>query len=125
MLFCVCERSISTQSIGVKDLVKATFNTSSTVLTGIIFKPSITFLGISAKSFSFSSGIKTVLIPPLRAANYFSFKPPIGRTLPLKVTSPVIATSLLTGIPVKDETIEVTIAIPAEGPSFGVAPSGT
>ena len=32
---------------------------------------------------------------------------------------------LLTGIPVIDETIEVTIAMPAEGPSFGVAPSGT
>ena len=32
---------------------------------------------------------------------------------------------LFTGIFVIDDTIEVTIAIPAEGPSFGVAPSGT
>ena len=47
------------------------------------------------------------------------------KTLPLKVTSPVMATSLLTGIPVIEEIIEVTIAIPAEGPSLGVAPSGT
>ena len=29
------------------------------------------------------------------------------------------------GMPVIEDTIEVTIAIPAEGPSFGVAPSGT
>ena len=50
---------------------------------------------------------------------------PIGKTCPVKVTSPVIATSLLTGIPVIEDTIEVTIPIPADGPSFGVAPSGT
>ena len=31
----------------------------------------------------------------------------------------------LTGISVIADTIEVTIAIPADGPSFGVAPSGT
>ena len=42
-----------------------------------------------------------------------------------RVTSPVIATSLLTGIPVIEDIIEVTIAIPADGPSLGVAPSGT
>ena len=55
----------------------------------------------------------------------FSFKPPIGSTTPLRVTSPVIATSLFTGISVIADTIEVTMAIPADGPSFGVAPSGT
>ena len=32
---------------------------------------------------------------------------------------------LFIGMPVIEEIIEVTIAIPAEGPSFGVAPSGT
>ena len=32
---------------------------------------------------------------------------------------------MLTGTPVIDDIIEVTIAIPAEGPSLGVAPSGT
>jgi hypothetical protein len=51
--------------------------------------------------------------------------PPIGSTRPRKVISPVIATELLTGIPVMTDTIEVTIATPADGPSFGVAPSGT
>ncbi len=30
-----------------------------------------------------------------------------------------------TGIPVETETIAVAIAMPADGPSFGVAPSGT
>jgi len=40
-------------------------------------------------------------------------------------TSPVIARSRRTGIPVITETIAVTMATPAEGPSFGVAPSGT
>ena len=36
-----------------------------------------------------------------------------------------IATSARTGLPVKQETNAVHIAIPALGPSFGVAPSGT
>ena len=35
------------------------------------------------------------------------------------------ATSRLTGSPVKEETIDVTMPTPAEGPSLGVAPSGT
>ena len=39
--------------------------------------------------------------------------------------SPVFELNLFAGMLVIDETIEVTIAIPAEGPSFGVAPSGT
>ena len=36
-----------------------------------------------------------------------------------------MATSLRTGMPVIVETIAVTMATPADGPSFGVAPSGT
>ena len=48
-----------------------------------------------------------------------------GNTNPLNVISPVIATFLSTGMSVIAETIEVTIPTPAEGPSFGVAPSGT
>ena len=70
-------------------------------------------------------GIKTFLIPALCAANNFSFRPPIGSTNPLKVISPVIATFLFTGISVIAEIIDVTIPTPAEGPSLGVAPSGT
>ena len=37
----------------------------------------------------------TVFMPYLIAANNFSFNPPIGRTLPFRVISPVIAISLL------------------------------
>ena len=69
--------------------------------------------------------MKTVLMPPRSAASSFSFNPPIGIALPRSVTSPVIAISLRTGMPVITDTIEVTIARPADGPSLGVAPSGT
>src|SRR5438876_8923169 len=41
------------------------------------------------------------------------------------VISPVMARSRRTGMPVMSETLAVAIATPAEGPSFGVAPSGT
>ena len=55
----------------------------------------------------------------------FSFNPPIGSTLPRSVISPVMATSLLTGIFVSTLISDVAMVIPAEGPSFGMAPSGT
>ena len=64
-------------------------------------------------------------MPPRKAANNFSFKPPIGSTSPRKVISPVIATSDLTLLPVKADTIAVTMPTPADGPSLGTAPSGT
>ncbi len=64
-------------------------------------------------------------MPPRSAASSFSFSPPIGSTRPRSVTSPVMAISRRTGMPVSTETIEVTMATPADGPSFGVAPSGT
>ena len=54
----------------------------------------------------------------------FSFRPPMGSTLPRKVTSPVIAISRLTGAPVRADTMAVVMAMPAEGPSLGTAPSG-
>ncbi len=72
-----------------------------------------------------SLGISTVLMPPRSAASSFSLSPPIGSTRPRSVISPVIARLALIGILVSTETIEVTIATPAEGPSLGVAPSGT
>ncbi len=52
------------------------------------------------------------------------FSPPIGKTFPRKVISPVIATSLRTFFFVSAENIAVAIVIPALGPSFGIAPSG-
>ena len=59
-----------------------------------------------------------------RAAMVFSFRPPMCSTLPRKVTSPVIAISRLTGAPVRADTMAVVMAMPAEGPSLGTAPSG-
>ena len=56
-------------------------------------------------------------------AKSFSFKPPIGNTKPLNVTSRS-GNFLINWDFCYNETIDVTIAIPADGPSFGVAPSG-
>ena len=61
--------------------------------TGMMFSPFFTLSGISARSFSLSFGISTVVMPPRSAASSFSFRPPIGSTRPRSVTSPVIATS--------------------------------
>ena len=66
-----------------------------------------------------------VLSPLLCAAIDFSRNPPIGKTLPLSVTSPVIPTQWSTFLPLKVEIIAVAIVIPADGPSLGIAPSGT
>ena len=49
----------------------------------------------------------------------------MGSTRPRSVTSPVMATSGRTGIPVSAETSAVVIVTPALGPSLGTAPSGT
>ena len=59
------------------------------------------------------------------AANIFSLSPPIGRTRPRRVISPVMAKSRLTGVPENAEAIAVAIVMPAEGPSLGMAPAGT
>ena len=48
----------------------------------------------------------------------------MGKTLPLRVISPVMATSFLTGTLKIADTREVTMATPAEGPSLGMAPFG-
>jgi hypothetical protein len=62
--------------------------------------------------------------PARSAASAFSRTPPTGSTRPRSVTSPVIATSCRTRVRVASEMIAVAIAIPAEGPSFGIAPAG-
>ncbi|MNV75542.1 hypothetical protein D3C71_1688380 [compost metagenome] len=68
--------------------------------------------------------MKTSLIPPRCAASSFSFKPPMRIARPPRLVSPVMAISGRIGMPVKAETNAVVNAKPAEGPSFGVAPSG-
>ena len=92
----------TTLAVGV--FSKSISKSSSIHFTGIISRFSFIFFGISTRSLAFSLGITTVVIPPLRAANNFSFKPPMGSTSPLKVISPVIATFALTGIPVNEDT---------------------
>ena len=59
------------------------------------------------------------------AASTFSLSPPMGRTLPRRVISPVIATSLLTCRPERAEIRAVAMVTPALGPSLGMAPAGT
>ena len=65
------------------------------------------------------------VMPARLAASIFSLMPPTGSTLPRSVISPVMAVFLRTLRCVRAEAIEVAIVMPAEGPSFGVAPSGT
>jgi len=74
---------------------------------------------------SASFGSTIVVMPARFAPNTFSFNPPIGSTRPRSVISPVIATSRRTGRPDISETSAVAIAMPADGPSLGIAPAGT
>src|SRR5262249_9060670 len=60
---------------------------------GIKFKSFLMISGISSRSRLFVSGNSTVLIPARWAAITLSFKPPMARTWPVSVISPVIATS--------------------------------
>ncbi len=64
-------------------------------------------------------------MPARTAPSTFSFTPPIGSTRPVSVSSPVMATSLRTLRPDTAETSAVAIVMPADGPSFGIAPAGT
>ena len=49
-------------------------------------------------------------------------RPPIGSTRPCRVTSPVIPTVCFTGRPLSSDASAVVIAVPALGPSLGIAP---
>src|SRR5881409_589035 len=79
----------------------------------------------SSRSRLFNAGKITVSILARRAARTFSLMPPTGSTSPRSVISPVMATSRRTGRPAKAENIATAIVMPADGPSFGIAPSGT
>ena len=65
------------------------------------------------------------VMPARLAARIFSLIPPTGSTFPRSVISPVMARFLRTFLCVRAEMMEVAIVIPADGPSFGTAPSGT
>ncbi len=81
--------------------------------------------GMSRRSFSFFFGRMTMPAPARCAARILDLSPPMGSTRPRSVISPVIATSLRTGMPVRALTIAVAMVTPADGPSLGVAPAGT
>ncbi|MNJ60170.1 hypothetical protein D3C77_558860 [compost metagenome] len=55
----------------------------------------------------------------------FSRTPPIGRTCPVKVSSPVIATPFFGAWSRARDSRALAMVTPALGPSLGVAPSGT
>ena len=80
--------------------------------------------GMSRRSFSFLRGRMTIAAPERCAARILLFRPPMGRTRPRRVISPVMATSLRTGMPVKALTMAVAMVMPADGPSLGMAPAG-
>ena len=103
----------------------AVASTSSIDSTGTKVMLRRIFGGSSSRSALFFAGRMIVRIPARCAARIFSLRPPIGSTRPRSVISPVIATSLFTGVPVSAEISEVAIVTPAEGPSLGIAPAGT
>ena len=90
----------------------------------MIFMTRRTFFGMSFRSLRFSFGMMTVKMSARCAASTLSFNPPIGSTRPRSVISPVMATSLRTGMRNSADASAVAIVTPADGPSLGIAPSG-
>ena len=84
----------------------------------------LTSSGISETSSLFFIGKITFLILLRWAAIHFSFIPPTGSTNPYKLSSPVIAKSYFTRLPVKSDTMATVIVTPADGPSLGVDAAG-
>ncbi|XP_072498837.1 sorting nexin-14 isoform X3 [Notamacropus eugenii] len=70
-------------------------------------------------------GKMTQVTPALWAAIVFSLMPPTERILPVRDTSPVMATSCRMDWFMAKESSAVTMVQPALGPSLGVAPEGT
>ena len=95
--------------------------TSSLAITSNALRTSS---GRSSRSLRLSCGMMTRLMPARWAASSFSLIPPTSSTRPFSVISPVIATSCRTARPVNRLARQVATATPADGPSFGVAPSG-
>lgn len=72
--------------------------------------------GSSNQSDMLSAGKMMVFAPTRFAATVFSRKPPIRRTLPVTVSSPVIARAGLRGLSMARDSRDVAIVMPAEGP---------
>src|SRR6266702_735428 len=125
LLSLSCQRSFSFTAYGSPG-VSAVSSTSSIDETRWILTSFRTFSGrASLTAFSLRLGRMTSLTPSRWAARTFSLIPPTGSTRPARVISPVMATRGRTARPVSSDTIAVTRVMPAEGPSLGMAPSGT
>src|ERR671938_618071 len=98
--------------------------TSSMCSTKTICRSRWMSLGISRRSLRLRAVEMNVLSPARCAASAFSLKPPISRTRPRKVISPVMATSRRAGRCVSAEISAVAMVMPAEGPSLGTALAG-
>ncbi len=72
--------------------------------------------GNSSQSDILSAGKMIVFAPALRAATVFSRNPPIRRTLPVTVNSPVMAMVGSNGLSKANDKRELAIVIPADGP---------
>ena len=72
--------------------------------------------GNSSQSDMLSAGKMMVLAPALRAATVFSRKPPMRRTLPVTVNSPVMAIVGSKGLSKANDKRELAMVIPADGP---------
>lgn len=72
--------------------------------------------GSSSQSERLSAGKMTSVAPARRAATVFSRRPPIRKTLPVTVSSPVMAMAGSRGWFSAKESRELAMVIPAEGP---------
>ena len=72
--------------------------------------------GSSNQSEVLSAGKMMVLAPARRAATVFSRRPPIRSTFPVTVSSPVIAMVGSKGLSSANDSSDVAIVMPAEGP---------
>lgn len=79
---------------------------------------------IFSKSSLFSFGKMKVLTPARIPPKILSSRPPIGVTRPCKLISPVIAILFLIFLSLNRLKMQVVMAVPADGPSLGTAPSG-
>ena len=129
VLVHACERAQCTtlrlRSSSALPSTKATRSTSSSVSTKWKRSALRVSSGTSSRSSMLNLGKITSVMPARWAPSTFSFTPPIGSTRPRSVISPVIATERRTGRSVRAEIMAVAMAVPADGPSLGMAPAGT
>ena len=72
--------------------------------------------GNSSQSDILSEGKIIFFAPARRAATVFSRRPPMRKTLPVTVSSPVIAIVGSNGLSKAKDNSDVAIVMPAEGP---------